>query len=233
MGENGAGKSTLIKAITGALAPRRRASSGSTARRCTSASPHDAQQLRDPRRLPGDRPAPEHLGRREHRARLRAAPVRDDRLGADARATRTPSSPTSGSTSTPPRPSAGTRWPCSSSWRSRGRSSPTSGCWCSTSRRRASTSTSAPSCSASSATSRSAASRSCSSPTSSTRSTRSATASPCCATASSSASTSPGELLRIDLVHAMLGRSADVAADALAAARRRRVARSPTSAPAR
>ena len=50
-------------------------------------------------------------------------------------------SPTSGSTSTPPRSSARTRSPCSSWSRSRGRSRPTCGCSCSTSRPRASTST--------------------------------------------------------------------------------------------
>ena len=141
MGENGAGKSTLIKAITGAL-------------------PLDDGELRldgragavrDHRTTPscaGIRTVyqeidllPEPLGRREHRARPRAAPVRGDRLGADARATRTRCSPISGSTSTPPRSSARTRSPCSSWWRSRGRSRPTSGCSCSTSRPRASTST--------------------------------------------------------------------------------------------
>ena len=152
MGENGAGKSTLIKAITGALPLTEgelRLDGVAGALRVTARRPASGDQ----HGLPGDRPAAEHLRRREHRARPRAAPVRADRLGADARATRTPCSPISGSTSIPPRSWARTRSPCSSSSPSRGRSPPTSGCSCSTSRPRAWTSTSAPSCSASSATS--------------------------------------------------------------------------------
>ena len=74
-----------------------------------------AGALRDPARraaarhqhgLPGDRPAAEPVGRREHRARPRAAPVRRDRLAADATRARARCSPTSGSTSTPRRSSA-------------------------------------------------------------------------------------------------------------------------------
>ena len=86
MGENGAGKSTLIKALTGALpldagvdpARRRAVRLPSPARRAAPRHPH---------RLPGDRPAAEPVGRREHRARSRAAPVRRHRLASGCDAT--------------------------------------------------------------------------------------------------------------------------------------------------
>ena len=87
MGENGAGKSTLIKAITGAL-PLSAGELRLDGRRCGFGSPHDAQELGIRAVYQEIDLLPEHLGRGEHRARPRAAPVRDDRLGADARATR-------------------------------------------------------------------------------------------------------------------------------------------------
>ena len=68
MGENGAGKSTLIKAITGALplsAGELRLDGERGALRLAARRPGGGR----PRGLPGDRPAAEHLGRREHRPR--------------------------------------------------------------------------------------------------------------------------------------------------------------------
>ena len=142
MGENGAGKSTLIKAITGRPAARLRAICGSTAQPVHFATPARRPaaraSARSTRRSTCCRTS--RSPRTSRSAASRAGSALIDWRGMRARRARA-CSPTSGSTSTPPRSSARTRSPCSSWSRSRGPSRPTSRCSCSTSRPRASTST--------------------------------------------------------------------------------------------
>ena len=236
MGENGAGKSTLIKAITGALSPCR--SGELPAGRVLEVrlgSPHDAQQL-GIRAVYQEIDLVPNISVAENIALgLRAASVRDDRLGPDARVTRASEVLADLGLDHRPRldPGRGTPWPCSSSWPSRGPSSPTSGCWCSTSRRPAWTWTSAPSCSASSATSSGVASPSSSSPTSSTRSTRSATASRCYGDGKLVGEYLTREFLRIDLVHLRCSGAAPTRSGRARSCTSPTGASSPSSAPAR
>ena len=83
MGENGAGKSTLIKALTGVynvghgeiLLGGVPTAIGSPARSAGGGDQH---------RLPGGQPAAQPVGRREHHARPRTSPVRSRRLEGDA-----------------------------------------------------------------------------------------------------------------------------------------------------
>ena len=60
------------------------ARSPSTARATVFAGPAQAQARRHQHRVPGGQPLPEPVGRREHHARPRAAPLRADRLARDA-----------------------------------------------------------------------------------------------------------------------------------------------------
>ena len=189
MGENGAGKSTLIKAITGALpldagvliARRRARALRLAARRAARGHQHG---------LPGDRPAAEPVGRREHLAGPRAAPARvastGRRCATSARATLAdlgldidPAS----MLGTPLARGAAARRDRARHLDRRARARARRADLEPRPRRGGRALPGHP------RPASSAASRSCSSRTSSTRSTSSATASRCCATASSSAST--------------------------------------------
>ncbi len=105
MGENGAGKSTLIKALTGAL-PLDSGSIQLERRGRALREPARRARRRHQHGLPGDRPAAQPQRRREHLARPRAAPARRHRLEDACGAPPAKCSPIWASTSTLPPPSA-------------------------------------------------------------------------------------------------------------------------------